>query len=109
MTNQEFCYWLQGFFEISQTAVFDERTAVITEKTLHQITEPLGEFTTWLLEVLKYFHQQQYCQETLEFFTEEIKRNLNAIFFHVIDNSYTEGSPPAEWQKIHDGESHHEK
>jgi hypothetical protein len=30
MTNQEFC-WLQGFFEISGTAV-------ITEKTLYQIT-----------------------------------------------------------------------
>ena len=109
MTNQEFCYWLQGYFELSRSAVFNKKTAVLAEETLHQINEPLGEFTAWLLRVLQYFRKQEYRQETLTYFTAEIENTLNAIFLHVIDASYTEGPPPERWQRIHDGTADNEK
>lgn len=103
MTNQEFCYWLQGYFEISRESSLNERKVLLIASQLEKITEPLGIFTGWLQEVILYFEKLNYQTETLRCFTDLIKSNLNSIFFHVIDNSYTDGPAPAEWQLIHDG------
>lgn len=103
MTNAEFCYWLQGYFEISKECSLDRKKILAMEVMFKQIQEPLGSFTQWFSDLLLFFQDREYRQETLDFFTPIIQQNLSSIFHHVIDNSYTEGAPPAEWQDIHDG------
>jgi hypothetical protein len=103
MTNQKFCYWLQGYFEISRESKLTQAKVLLIENKLNEIQEELGWFTGWLSKVLVYFKEMHYKPETLALFTPEIMRNLNYIFHHVIDNTYSAGPPPAEWQLIHDG------
>jgi hypothetical protein len=103
MTNQLFCYWLQGYFEISRTAALNAKQACLIEKQLHSITEELGTFTHWLLQVLEYFKRLEYKTETMDFFLPLIKRSLSTIFLHVIDNSYDTEKSHIELKAIHDG------
>jgi len=103
MTNQLFCYWLQGYFEISRTATLNAKQACLIEKKLRSITEELGSFTNWLLQVLEYLKRLQYRPETMNFFLPFIKRSLSTIFLHVIDNSYNTEKSHAELKAIHDG------
>lgn len=105
-TNQQFCYWLQGYFEISnQPVTLHQKHIEIIISNLAKINEQLGDFTSWLKQVCDYCELQNYKSETLMFFTPIIQDTLNHTFMHVIDNSYENTiSSAAERQMIHDGE-----
>ena len=103
MTNQCFCYWLQGYFEISRQATLTKEKILIINETLKKVTEPLGDFNQWLNKLLMYFETQSYNQALLTYFLPVISRQLNLIFYHVIDNSYDTDLSHEEGKKIHDG------
>lgn len=105
MTNQEFCYWLQGYFEISQQITLTKKKVALISSKLRIIDEPLGLYTGWLFEVLSFFEAQQYHQPLMDYFLTEIKKRLNLIFLHVIDESYDHTLVSLEEsRKIHYGE-----
>lgn len=87
MTNQEFCYWLQGYFEISKITMLTKEKIALINGSLKKINEPLGEFTQWLAKVHAFFSDQHYKQEFLDLFLQEIQSELNDLFLHVIDNN----------------------
>ena len=101
MTNKEFCYWLQGFFEISKSPSFTSERVAIIRVTLKSITEPLGFFTSWLLKIIV-FLEEDYDQVFADYLCPEVGGQLNALFYHVIDNTYDTPFTP-ERKKIHDG------
>lgn len=103
MTNQEFCYWLQGYFEISQKPELTKGKILIINQEIANITQPLGAFTQWLSDVCAYFERQQYKNEILNYFLSEIIIRLNSIFQHVIDNSYDRKISLEDALDIHDG------
>ena len=103
MTNQLFCYWLQGYFEINLEAALTEKHVLLIRNSLKEITEPLGVFTQWLEQVIIFLETQQFQSKMLELFLPEIQNRLNSIFFHVIDNSYNRTISLEEAKKIHDG------
>jgi len=103
MTNQQFCYWLQGYLEICQIPNLTKEKVLIIEDSLGKITEPLGYFTGWLFNVVKLFTAETYKQELLDYFLPIIDLRLNAIFHHVIDNSYDPSLNKETMQRIHDG------
>lgn len=103
MTNQDFCYWLQGYFEISQEPDLTKDKILIIQAALMSITEPLGYFTQWLSGVISYLTSVHYKPELLMYFLPDIISELNAIFVHVIDASYDLNISLEEAKRIHDG------
>jgi hypothetical protein len=103
-SNQQFCYWLQGYFEISTRPVALTQAKVeLMMKNLDLLAEPLGEFTQWLREVCAYCATHNYKPETLAYFLPLIENSLASVFLHVIDNSYITDTPAEIRQNIHDG------
>ena len=105
MTNRFFCYWLQGYFEISREADLTKEKVIVINNTLSNISEPLGEFTQWLSDVLTYLSSLEYRQSLLDFFLPEITDRLNLVFHHVIDHSYDRNISLEESIRIHNGET----
>lgn len=103
MTNQEFCYWLQGYFEISLAPDLTVEKIKNIKHTLAEIEQPLGTFTQWLFDVIAFFEKQQYKQSIMDYFLPEIMKRLNSIFQHVIDISYDRKISLEEALKVHDG------
>lgn len=103
MTNQDFCYWLQGYFEISREPDLTKNKMLIIQAALSSITEPLGYFTQWLSGVISYLASLNYKEELLIYFLPDIIAELNAIFVHVIDTSYDMNISLEEAKRIHDG------
>jgi hypothetical protein len=105
--NQQFCYWLQGYFEISNGPVtLKQRHIELMSHYLNSISEPLGEFTAWLKQVCDYCSMQEYKAETLAYFQPIIQTSLNNVFIHAIDNSYTTTKSAEQLQNIHQGIAH---
>ena len=88
MTNKEFCYWLQGYFEISNISTLTQEKVALINQTLNKIHEPLGEFTQWLFSVNQFLIEEN-KQSFLDFFILQIKHELNELFMHVIDQHAT--------------------
>lgn len=84
MRNVEFCYWLQGYFEIASKTSLNPQKIAIIGGFLRKIQEPLGIFTQWLSGVLKYLAEQDNNQDLLNFFEDEIKHELNELFHHAV-------------------------
>ncbi len=103
MTNQDFCYWLQGYFEISREPNLTKDKILIIQAALKSITEPFGYFTQWLSKVISFLATVNYKQELLIYFLPDIISELNAIFIHVIDTSYDMSISLEEAKRIHDG------
>lgn len=104
MTNQEFCYWLQGYFEISKNIAFTKEKIMIVMSELKKVHEPLDSFTQWLMDLILFFASMDYKQKILDYFQSDIQLRLNSIFYHVIDVSYENSSIGRKHaKKIHDG------
>jgi len=103
MTNQQFCYWLQGYFEIADESVLTENKLQLIDKALKNISEPLGVFTHWLFKVIRFLETQEFKKNMIALFLPEIQNRLNSIFFHVIDNSYERMVDVETARKIHTG------
>jgi hypothetical protein len=83
MTAQEFCYWLQGYYELSGSELLTKKQAVIIKA--HGDGRSV-----------------QFCQELLSLFTPKfgvmvpvpeticgaIRQRLSEVFLHEIDPSY---------------------
>lgn len=105
MSNQRFCYWLQGYFEIGINVSMNKKVVQLIRIQLDCIEEPLGQFTSWLKNVCAYIETKQYSEGICNHFSPIIERSLNSLFFHVIDNNYTTEKSKSELQRIHDGEA----
>lgn len=103
MTNQSFCYWLQGYFEIALEPLLTPQKLQLIKIQLDKIIEPFGVFTGWLNEVISYLSKQDHTIMMFELFLQEIRQRLNLVFYHVIDESYERNISIAEAKKIHDG------
>ncbi len=104
-TNQVFCYWLQGYFEIEgATAVLDAAKIALIKSMLQMIVEPLGVYTMWLSETLFALEQNQYPPALVKAMTGIIKKELNGIFLHVIDPSYDTPHTHEHLLAVHRGE-----
>lgn len=104
MNNQSFCYWLQGYFEIVREPHLSKENLLTIRELLNNIREPLGVFNQWLVEVINFLERQDYNQEMLDIFILEIKKRLNLVFYHVIDQSYERNISLEQLVKIHSGE-----
>lgn len=109
MLNKEFCYWLQGYFEISEQPQLNEGSIKIIQQKLFCITESLGLYTHWLSGVLGAIETNNYHQPIIDIFTNHISRELNHIFIHEIDNSYITENNPYYLHQLHTGVEKHEK
>lgn len=103
LSNKQFCYWLQGFFEISEEDLEAEKQIIVISNKLKMIGEEHGDFTGWLKEVIEFILQQGASEDKIKFFNNTIKTKLNNIFHHVIDNSYETDLDKKTLQDIHDG------
>ena len=103
MKANEFCYWLQGYFEICEAQNMDADKISLKPSGIECIKSHLelvkqvepehsNMFVAWLTERL---------QHTSELNTIELRRFLNSQFQHVIDPSY--GQDQKELNKIHSG------
>jgi hypothetical protein len=103
-TNQQFCYWLQGYFEITPNPTLTKNQIQQIEKKLTSITEPLGIYTEWLYKIIQAIAANEYHDRFIQLFYPSIRRELNGIFAHVIDNSYDTKHSSDYLQAVHDGE-----
>lgn len=104
MTNQEFCYWLQGYFEIAKQATLTKSQICSIADMLRKVDSPLEDFTKWLFDVIDLCALEKYRQKLLDYFLPLIMNQLNSVFFHVIDHSYDTTTISLEKSKdIHDG------
>jgi hypothetical protein len=109
MTNQQFCYWLQGYLEIDRQPILTKEKVLLIDQVLKKVIKPLSDFTQWLSELFLYFETQQYNQALLTYFLPEISTQLSLIFYHVIDNTYDTDISHENRKKIHDGQVVHDK
>lgn len=100
-TNQMFCYWLQGYFEISSQPEMTKERIILIQKTLNKVTEEYGSFTAWLSQALSALKENDYHSALLKRFSSIIREELYNIFVHVIDDSYDK--PKELLVKVHDG------
>lgn len=104
LTNQKFCYWLQGYFEIALRPCLHEEQLHKIIQQLDKIDEPLGLFTSWLKNLTEVLKENNYCQNMTDYFAPLIIKELNHVFQHDIDNSYNSPHSADYLQKIHRGE-----
>lgn len=101
--NVDFCYWLQGYFEIGNALVLDERQLDLIRQQLMKITEPWGEFTRWVNQTIHLVTAAGCRQESLVQFAEHLRLELNDLFEHVIDNSYETLHSKSFLKSVHEG------
>lgn len=110
MHTNEFCYWLQGYFELTREATvrFDDKQVELVRKHLDLVREVEGkltDFTAWLDGVLDSYELLLDPNRTTD--TDEardktmgmIKTRLGSKFKHDIDPSYG----PENVQEVLDG------
>lgn len=105
LTNQTFCYWLQGYFEIAQAPRLNAQRLTKISQQLEKISEPLGLYTTWLKQTTVMLRENDYCEHLINYFTPMITNELNYIFQHDIDNSYDTPHSIEYLLRIHRGET----
>ena len=109
MLNKEFCYWLQGYFEIAEQPRLCEASIKIIQNKILCIDEPLGVYTRWLSGVLEAIETNNYHQPVIDIFTNHISQELNKIFIHDIDNSYATEHSSFYLHQLHAGVKIHDK
>ena len=101
--NKTFCYWLQGYFELTAQAILTPKRVAKIEHKLEKIIEPKGPFTNWLYDVVFLLKKQKYPMSLINFFQPMIIHELGLVFQHDIDNSYATEMTPEELHHIHHG------
>lgn len=103
MHNQEFIYWLQGYFEINiEPVILSKHQIQIIKNHLNltKATDGLKDnFCSWLDAILgEVISGKRPLDLTL---SNEIRKRLNSKFFHEIDNTYK--GDKQEMLRIHNG------
>ncbi len=88
MTSFQFCYWLQGYFEIARNPCLDFRKLLFIKRRLATVEGERGAFINWLSEVCDYIERTRNCSVPIEEFFPLIQSSLSSVFLHVIDDSY---------------------
>lgn len=98
MTNKEFCYWLQGYFELDGSIEsLSEAQLIIIKNHINLVKandKILGEFTSWLEGAIDISESPT----TRAKLTKLAQSKLSSVFEHTIDPSYKE---PAALSKLH--------
>lgn len=92
MYAREFCYWLQGAFEVGGLPALTNAANVVIKKHLDMVasTDQEGQpieavsFCQWLNGGIDFIQHENLEQ------TETVRKRLDAVFLHVIDPSYKE-------------------
>ena len=92
MTSVEFCYWLQGFFELDQPRVLTvqhveciKRHVSLTEEVKHDDSpRQVKEFRAWLKTSLEWMDPSD------PHHVQKVQSKLDQCFAHVIDKLYGE-------------------
>lgn len=94
MKSRDFCYWLQGFFELSEIDSLSVEQVSIVARHLAMVVVHEGDrrmsFCHWLDGVLS-MHEKSRLDEKA---TALVRSKLNEVFLHVIDPGF-----PASQQK----------
>lgn len=120
MTPRDFCYWLQGYFELT-----DMLDGPITELTVEQTQSVINHLRlvhkcnpkldiknkcNGFMYVLKGFFESHTDTNSKFFLADEdleyVRDMLEEIFEHVIDPTHGTPAQQAELKKIHDGNPH---
>lgn len=104
MKATEFCYWLQGGFELASIGVFDELQLEIIRKHLalvratDQDGQPVEaiEFCSWLRGGVDFIRQGDGQQAAT------VRLRLSSVFEHAIDPTY---SNTGDLNAIHNGQT----
>lgn len=116
MTPTNFCYWLQGFFELASPGGLTDAQVVTIQNHLAMtdITRspaweaPSGkmaptEFCQWLKGFLAVVTMKETLREGLNFTaTQKLRETLNDVFLHSIDPSFPAHQQEA-LNKAHNG------
>jgi hypothetical protein len=89
MTNKEFCYWLQGLFELGEPKELTVKQMKAIQAHINlarQVDGSLNEFTGWLEGVLEIW--QHLKTDLPSEVVVKIKDRLSSKFQHDIDPSY---------------------
>ena len=109
MNTQEFCYWLQGYQEISDNVLLNKEKLVIIGNRLAKCIQEHGvppykdSFVSFLADILLKIDAENFSTTIIEHYQEKIFERLNSVFLHVIDDSYETDLTREELQSIHDG------
>jgi hypothetical protein len=101
--NQDFCYWLQGYFEIEEDVPLNQAQISLILDKLNTVSEPWGDFNIWLSQELHLLTNIDENNQLMAAHTLSIKKNLALLFEHVIDNSYDTPHSKAHLKAVHDG------
>jgi hypothetical protein len=108
MTSRDFCFWLQGFFEVSEAHILTTRQAEMVTRRLRLVfeTEPdPNDFCVWLCGWLT---KERPGADLSLVSTRRIRDRLAAEFKHVIDPSIDGGdaAKKAHLNHVHSGGLH---
>ncbi|CEG55947.1 hypothetical protein [Legionella fallonii] len=101
MTNILFCYWLQGYFEITSKPFLEVTHIKKIQTQILNIKEQLSSEVQWINNVCNYLEEMDYKEETLNHFMPLIQFSLNSMFYHYIDNSKDIDYTIDEFQRLH--------
>ncbi|WP_131784029.1 hypothetical protein [Legionella gresilensis] len=101
MTNILFCYWLQGYFEISTKPTLEIGHIKKIQDQILSVKEPLTSEVQWIKDVCHYLEEMDYKEETLRHFLPLIQYALNSMFYHYIDNSKDIDYTLEDFQRLH--------
>lgn len=101
MNVVQFCYWLQGYFEIARNPSLNKERLLIIKKHLIGIEGEKIEFTVWLEQLCHYIEKTHNQVIPIEEFSLIIQSSLASIFYHVVDDSY-EGISREERHRVHE-------
>jgi hypothetical protein len=114
MKSRDFCYWLQGFFELTnlneseQQYIYAHRKCIITHLNLVIETNRLSpESNSGTLDFVKELHDLLSNLGHLEEVDyDKIKTKLSWIFHHVVDPTFGDQNVQDSLNKIHNEEDY---
>ena len=94
MKSTEFCYWLQGFFELTQdTTHLSKKQSYLIAKHLALVFEHEAHPNEFCCFLNGFYQLNEIC-DLAPWQTSIIKEKLSQIFVHSIDNSYPDCELP---------------
>lgn len=100
MTNRDFAYWLQGYFEIGNPNRIDINAFDIIKKHIALVFAHEKNPNDFMVN-LKWVFDQPKKVDCTEAQTAEIKNNLGSLFLHEIDPTYGDKEHQKKLDGIH--------
>lgn len=97
MYSREFCYWLQGYFELSNTDALTPSKISTIRNHLSMVEKVEGElkgFPAWLCGALDALSFDNNTGQVEEKYANMIKEKLDTSFKHVVDSKPSKPNTP---------------